>query len=107
MKPEHKNMLLGFLAARSTQSSNSDDELNILQVLLLMIIVGSITAITGVLLADSEMSNGRVLGFMVLTFFVFGYVISWLMLRYTRFMYLLILGPPLAYFLIWLFFLSS
>ena len=108
MKEKHKNMLIGFLAAKSTQSSRSDEFDNILTTLVVFGITLLVTFITYFWLDTSfYMSEERIFGFVILTFFLSFFIVGTLFTRFPRFMYLLIFGPPVAYFLIWLFFLSS
>ena len=134
MKPEHKNMLLGLLASKSSQSMAGEGDWipDLLFSLMLSFVVAVLTPValsagpqwfefevcwklshylSTDLACDQipsfRMSSGRKTGFAFLAFFISLFIFMKLFEKFNNFMYLLIFGPPVAYFLIWLFFLSS
>ena len=108
MKDDHKNMLLGYLAGKG--SSKNEDDIVVQAINYILVVSFSLgSAIFGTIsLKDIiYMSDDRATGFGVLIFVICIFFFSYLIHRFRTLIYLLIFGPPVIYFLIWLFFLSS
>ena len=108
MKNEHKNMLLGYLAGKGSSKYGDDIFVQLVNGAITLLLSSGCAILGGISLQSYfYMSDERAVGFGVLILFVtaciFGYIIN----RFQRLVYLLIFGPPVIYFLIWLFFLSS
>jgi len=121
MKNEHKNMLLGFLAAKSqNQSQNNDlehwEEINWFQRTWLAIVPWGIPLLSIIFFAGSlmEMEEGiNILGMsfeggrkivLVLLLGVFSiYIVFKTVRRFPRLIFWLTFTPPFIIFLIWLF----
>jgi hypothetical protein len=123
MKNDHKNMLLGYLAAKSQNRSRDKglshfDELNLFQKIWLMIVAWGIPLITLIvitfsLIADDSFEKMNLLGisfddgrqkaivFLIGVFSI--YILFKTIRKFPRFIFWLTFSPPLIIFLIWLF----
>ena len=123
MKNEHKNLLLGYLAAKSQNRSRDQgldhfDELNLFQKIWLTIIAWCIPLITLILItfsliADESFEKMNLMGitfddgrqkvivFLIGVFSI--YILFKTIRKFPRFIFWLTFSPPLIIFLIWLF----
>jgi len=123
MKNEHKNLLLGYLAAKSQNRSRDQgldhfDELNLFQKIWLTIIAWGIPLITLILITFSLIADDSFekMNLMGITFddgrqkvivFLIGvfsiYILFKTIRKFPRFIFWLTFSPPLIILLIWLF----
>ena len=121
MKNEHKNMLLGFLAAKSqNQSQNNDlehwEEINWFQRIWLAIFVWMIPLGFIIFLTFGFINTGMDINILGMSFggdrqialaLILGggsiFILIKTIRRFPRFIFWLTFGPPFIFFLIWLF----
>jgi|TARA_B110000967_G_scaffold110368_1_gene112938 hypothetical protein len=121
MKDDHKNMLLGFLAAKSqNQSINNGlvhfERLNWFQKIWLSIVVWGIPLFSIIIFTVASIDTNRAINFLGMSFegsrqiwmaIILGvgsiYVLFKAIRRFPRFLFWLTFGPPFIISLIWLF----